>query len=239
MAVLDQNLLKKLEKKTGLSKKSLRETISHRASKQSISPQTSQILLAKQHGIATGRVYSELPPHLQQEVREATSNGGNAASRPTARGKSNGKPAPARGRKADPVRDAVDHLLSDTQIRKRCGDILKGRGPYDRVVREATTILDARLKKVGGLTGYWKPVDVIGKVVNPDPDKTILRLSGEKAEQEGFHSIFKGLTLAFRGPIHHEVSDELSREGALKVCGFVDVLLGIIAKGKTRTETTP
>jgi hypothetical protein len=40
MAVLDQDLLKKLEKKTGLSKKSLRETISHRASKQSISPQT-------------------------------------------------------------------------------------------------------------------------------------------------------------------------------------------------------
>jgi hypothetical protein len=114
---------------------------------------------------------------------------------------------------------------------------LKGRGPYDRVVREATTILDARLKKLGGIKGYMKPVDVIGKVINPDPDKTILKLSEERAEQEGFHGICKGLTLAFRGPMHHEVSDDLTREAAIKICGFVDVLLGAIEKAKRSTSS--
>ena len=30
-----------------------------------------------------------------------------------------------------------------------------------------------------------KPVDVVGKVVNSDPDKAIVKLSDERAEQEG------------------------------------------------------
>jgi hypothetical protein len=239
MAVrLDQDLLHKLEKKTGRTKQSLRESISHRAARDNISPQTSLLLLAQKHRIATGRVYRSLQPHIQQEVREAAANGRGAAIS-SARGVPKGTTGPARARKVDPVRDAVDYFLTDAQIRTRCADLLKGRGPYDRVVREATTILDARLKKLGSIAGYMKPVDVIGKVINPDPDKTILKLSDERAEQEGFHNICKGLTLAFRGPMHHELSDDLTREAAMKVCGFVDVLLGAIGKAKAKEAAAP
>lgn len=142
----------------------------------------------------------------------------------------------ARGRAAsDPVRAAIDTLLSDTELRKRCSDLLKGRGPYDRAIREATTILDARLKKLGGITTYMNPADVVGKVLSPDPNKAIIKVSTEAAEQEGMFNICKGLTLAFRGPLHHALKDHMTRPEALKFCGFVDILLGVFteaAKGK-------
>jgi len=136
---------------------------------------------------------------------------------------------------ADPVRAAVDTLLSDTELRKRCSDLLKGRGPYDRAVREATTILDHRLKKLGGITAYMNPADVVGKVLSPDLNKAIVKVSTAAAEQEGMFNICRGLTLAFRGPLHHTLKDHMTRPEALKFCGFVDTLLGVFteaAKGK-------
>ena len=233
---LDQEILDKLVKKTGRPKDSLRQSISHRAAKENVSSQTSEIRLAREHGIATGRFFRSLPPHIQQEVREATSTSGDGRRPRTGRTptSTNG----SRPRRSDAVKGAVDQLLCDAQLRRRCGDLLKGRGPYDRVIREATTILDHRLQKLGGITGYMKPVDVVGKVVNSDPDKAIVKLSDERAEQEGFHNICKGLTLAFRGPRHHALSDDLTRADALKFCGFVDILLGAIGKAKIKIPDT-
>ncbi len=96
------------------------------------------------------------------------------------------------------------------------------------MVREATTILDHRLKKLGRITGYMNPADVVGKVLNPQ--KAIIKVSTESAEQEGMFNICKGLVLAFRGPTHHTLSDALTRPDALKFCGFIDHLLAILDK---------
>ena len=140
----------------------------------------------------------------------------------------------AKSRAPDPVRDAIGHLLSDTELKKRCGDLLKGRGPYDRAVRESTTVLDHRLKKLGEIKGHMNPGDVVGKVLNPDPLKAILKVSDERSEQEGMFSICKGLTLAFRGPTHHTLSDDFTRADALKFCGFVDALLVVLDKASRK-----
>ncbi len=72
------------------------------------------------------------------------------------------------------------------------------------------------------------PGDVVGKVLNPDPQKAVLKVSDERSEQEGMFSVCKGLTLAFRGPAHHTLSDDFTRADALKFCGFVDTLLAIL-----------
>src|SRR5262245_34928960 len=174
----------------------------------------------------TGRYLATLPAHVQEQVRDTVSNG----DRPTRVSRVAAKTSPRIRAVADPVRAAVDTLLSDTELRKRCSDLLKGRGPYDRAVREATTILDHRLKKLGGITAYMNPADVVGKVLSPDPNKAIIKLSTEAAEQEGMFNICKGLTLAFRGPLHHTLKDHMTRTEALKFCGFVDTLLGIITE---------
>ena len=196
----------------------MREQISKRAGRHGIDSQAAQILLARDHGIGAGRFLQSLPPHIQQQVHEGVSTRG----RPVAP-RTISEMKAAKGRAIDPVRDAVYQLLSDTELKRRCGDLLKGRGPYDRVVREATTVLDHRLKKLGGITGHMNPGDVVGKVLNPDPQKAVLKVSPERSEQEGMFNICKGLTLAFRGPAHHMLRDDFTRPEALKFCGFVAV----------------
>ena len=80
------------------------------------------------------------------------------------------------------------------------------------------------------------PTDVVGKVLSPDSNKAIIKVSTEAAEQEGMFNICKGLTLAFQGPLHHTLKDHMTRPEALKFCGFVDTLLGVFAGPPRRTE---
>ena len=56
------------------------------------------------------------------------------------------------------------------------------------------------------------------------------KLSTAAAEQEGMFNICRGLTLAFRGPLHHTLKDHMTRPEALKFCGFVDTLLGVFTE---------
>ncbi len=221
---LDQGILKKLAKKTGKGEKYLREQISKRGTRLGIASQAAQILWARDLGIGAGRFLGTLPAHVQEQVRDGVSSAG----RPTRAGRTDSEPRTVKGRPLDTVRAAIDALLSDAELKRRCSDLLKGRGPYDRVVRESTTILAHRLKKLGGITGYMNPADVVGKVLNPQ--KAIVKVGTEAAEQEGMFNICKGLVLAFRGPTHHTLSDALTRPEALKFCGFIDHLLAILDK---------
>ena len=219
--LLDQGLLKKLAKKTRKDEQYLREQISKRAARMGIASQAAQILWARDLGIGAGRFLGKLPAHIQEQVRDGVPG------RPARTARAETK-APARGTAPDLVRAAIDTLLLDAELKRRCSDLLRGRGPYDRVFREATTILDHRLKKLGGITGYMNPADVVGKVLNPQ--KAIVKVSTEAAEQEGMFNICKGLVLAFRGPLHHALRDDLTRGEALKFCGFIDHLLAILDK---------
>jgi hypothetical protein len=50
-------------------------------------------------------------------------------------------------RRLQPITAAtIKTFLQDGQLRARCADLLRARGHFDRVFREATTVLDDRLK---------------------------------------------------------------------------------------------
>lgn len=226
---LDIGLLKKLAEKTGKSVKYLREQISKRSNRSGISSEAALILWAKTMGIGTAVYKRSLPPNIQEEVRFTLPS----IFTTELKGQ---KPSVAhkkkvRFRKKSPLSLAIEYLIQDQELRDRCGDLLKAKRNFDRVFREATTIMDDRIKKLAGL-GRMKPLDVVGKALNPDPNKAILKISDEKFEQEGFFNICKGLTLAFRNITHHEITDKFSREGALKFCGFVDIILIMLDRAR-------
>lgn len=70
------------------------------------------------------------------------------------------------------------------------------------------------------------------KDIHADLSKTIIKISDNPDEHEGFCHVSRGMMLTFRNPSHHQLTDDVTREQALKLCGFVDVLLSILEKSE-------
>jgi len=218
---LNADLLDKMAKKSGKSLQYLREQISRRAGRQTISSTAAQLLWAKDLGIGVANALGRVSPDVREEVRSVSMSSGRAMPR------ANEAPA-SKIQKREPITaETIKILLQDQQLHARCKDLLQAKRHFDRVIREATTVLDHRVKTKTGITNM-NPENLVSKAVNPDPAKAIIEVSPEKAEQEGFHSICKGIMLAFRNKAHHTLSEKFTREDALKSCGFVDTVLGVI-----------
>jgi uncharacterized protein (TIGR02391 family) len=219
---LNPDLLEKMAAKSGKSTQYLREQLSRRAGRSGISSTAAQLIWARELGIGIANALGRVPTDVREEVRTVGAVGPAVpraeAVKITARTK----------RKSEPITAAtIKTLLQDQQLHARCGDLLRAKKHFDRAFREATTVLDDRLKTKTGIRNM-NPENLVGKAVSPDPTKAIIEVSSDKAEQEGFHSVCKGIMLAFRNKAHHSLSDKFTREDALKFCGFVDTVLGII-----------
>lgn len=220
---LNPGLLAKMAAKMGgKPQQYLREQVSRRASRQGVSSTAAQLVWAKELGIGVANALARVSADVREEVRSV------GAATPAVVPTRQGKAATPPKRKAKAITAAtIRTLLHDDQLHSRCADLLQQRKHFDRVFREATTVLDDRLKTKTGIT-RMNPENLVGKTVNPDPAKAIIEVSPEKAEQEGFHNVCKGIMLTFRNPAHHSLTDKFTREDALKFCGFVDTVLGVI-----------
>lgn len=228
---LDEPLLDKIATKKNKTKKYVREQISKRAGKSGVSSSAIQIVMAKELGIGVAHRLRRVSPETRHEVQYLSMEGaGGRTGSPR-----ESKVAPSKQPSEPITAAAVRKLLRDDQLHGRCRDLLMAARHYDRVIREATTVLDDRLKKTIGIKNL-NPEALIGKVLNPNPDKAVIEISAERSEQEGIHSICRGIMLAFRNPAHHSVSDRFTREDALKFCGFVDTILGLIGGGTVHLE---
>lgn len=223
-AKLDHKLLAKLATKTGRKKLVLQSSVSQFASKHAISSEAALILLAKQQGIGSAHYLKNLPPDIQAQVRDTLPVMlGKPEPRRDLNNSGRAKPVKETNRQRTNVGFATEYLIHDLVLRGRVIDLLKAKGKFDRVFREATTVLDHRIKSLSGIKG--NPLHVITKAINPEPSRAVLEFSNEVSQQEGFFNIYKGIFLAFRNATHHELTDKFTREDALKFCGFVDLLL--------------
>jgi uncharacterized protein (TIGR02391 family) len=228
---LDPNLLAKMADKSKKQPQYLREQISRRAGRMTISSLAAQILWAREMEIGITVALRRADGSVRQEVQRA-SVAGTSSLTPSTRARI--KPSASKRARPD-VAAAVDFLLEDMGLRGRCRDLLLAKTHYDRVVREATTVLDDRLKTVSGISNM-NPGDLVGKALNPDPNKAVVVVSNEKSEQQGFFSICSGVMLAFRNKAHHSLSEAFTQREALKFCGFVDALLAVIGKASIHPE---
>jgi len=231
---LNAALLDKIALKAHKPLKYIREQISKRAARLGISSEAASVLWAKQLGLGTGVALRKLPPHVQDQVRNALPSIF-IVDQPHLRSRTKRIQA-TRSRRVDPLSLAIDYLLSDKELKDRCSDLLRKHRHLDRVLREATTILESRIKSLAGITVSINPEALVNTALNPDPSKAIFLVSKDASEQAGFHSICRGIVLAFRHPAHHQINEKVTREDALKICAFIDVLLAILEEANIQAQ---
>lgn len=129
---------------------------------------------------------------------------------------------------------SIYNSINDDELRERCSDILTAPGNFDRVINQATQVLEDRIRKKSGLLGNNTGTKLVNTALNADIDKTILEVSTNKEEHEGVCHICRGIMLAFRNPTHHHLTDQYSREDALKFCAFIDNILFLIDHSKKK-----
>lgn len=228
----DPELLKKLGKRTDKSPQALRELASRKAGDLGISSPAALLLWAKEKGVSITRALNKQLPEVREEVRSAQR--AQTVRQPV--GGAKAVPIRPKREKTDgiPVR-VIDSIIKDKTLRDRCKKMLQGKKHFDQVFREATTVLDDRLKAKTGIM-KMRPRDLVGKAVSPDPQKAIIEVSSDRDEQEGFHALCQGTMLFFRNRAHHALSDTFSRAEALEFCGFVDTLLSVIEQGELHLD---
>jgi Protein of unknown function (Hypoth_ymh) len=122
----------------------------------------------------------------------------------------------------------VEHM-EDEALRKQCEDLLLLQGNYDRVIREATVVLESRLRDCAGGRKRLSGQSLIDFVLPEDVSKAVLRLDDDKEIYYGYRSIIRGVFQAHRNPAVHTLRD-VRRIDAARICAYIDMLLSIIDK---------
>lgn len=123
-------------------------------------------------------------------------------------------------------------VLSDGELKDRCSDLLAAPKNYDRVIREATVILENRIRSCcpHDLLSHLIPnsADQQGEnLVNKlfSPRHPILSISSDQLKRVAFHKILLGVFAYFRNPFHHSIDPETEWSWAWSTVGLIDILL--------------
>jgi hypothetical protein len=229
--ILDQEIMSKIAKKIG--KKDITDVnpiVSRKADKLGISAEAALIILAKEYDVGTSTYLRSLDPTKQAEVRDALPlifAPARIASH-VSKTKSGNGTKPAISKRAS-LKLAIEYLIEDQELRSRCQDILMASANFDRPIREATVVLEERIRNKGEPTAKLGGENLVNFAFNEELSKTVLRVaSNDSGDQRGFTQILRGLVPTFRNRTHHHISNTFSREEAMRVCGFIDVLLRVV-----------
>jgi len=228
--ILDQQIMSKIAKKTGKKDfTSVNSMVSKKADKLGISSEAALIVLAKEYGIGTSTYQRKLDATKQAEVRDSLPGIFTTSSRNIKEtGKKNGDPKPTISKKAS-LKLTIEYLIQDQELRSRCQDILMASSNFDRPINQATLVLEDRIRRKAQPTKKLVGDNLVSFAFNEDLSKTLLRVaSNDPDDQRGFTQILRGIVPAFRHKTHHHTINSFLREEAMRVCGFIDVLLRVI-----------
>lgn len=127
---------------------------------------------------------------------------------------------------------SIYNLIRDEELKSRCSDLLSASEHFDRVINQATQVLEERIRTFvpdhAGMTG----LPLVMKAMNGEISKSKLAFSDVAGEQEGYVNLFKGLIGAFRNQSHHRFLENVTREQALQICAFIDNMLAVLGSAK-------
>ncbi len=233
---LDQGLLKKAAVKAGLSVKSFREAISRQAADSGISCEAVLIIRARRLEIGTGRYLARLESSVREEVREGLRMGGDNGVPAQSGGNRHVRPPKKVPGRPASIRQVIRLLVENNELYGRTGDLLTRSSKVDRAINQATLVLEDTIRKKAEV-GHGERLEgtkLVNVVCKDDLSQTKLQLSDNPDEQTGFTNILRGIMLAFRNPTHHHLIESFTREDALRICAFIDLLLRVVERAKVR-----
>jgi len=125
--------------------------------------------------------------------------------------------------------------IRDDALRGRCADLLTAASNFDRVINQATLVLEDRIRRRTkddkGLTG----VQLVNEYLKAKPSESIVVFSNDETEQRGTVDIIRGVMSSMRNETHHHLVDRYDRNDALVICSFIDRLLSLVDKAAVRT----
>lgn len=225
--ILDEKLMIKIAAKTGKqSIKPVNVMVSQKAAKLGISSEAALVILAKENGIGVATYQRRLDSAKQAEVRDALPSIFSprviTRSKSTKAKKASSPPISARAQ----LRSAIEYLIQDETLRARCLPPLLGKSHFDVAINQATLVLEDRIRSKAALKGRQVGESLVNAAFQEDIQKTVLQVkSGDPDDQRGLTQILRGIVPAFRNRTHHHLIDTFSREEAIRVCGFIDVML--------------
>jgi hypothetical protein len=130
---------------------------------------------------------------------------------------------------------SVYNLIRDPELKSRCSDLLSAVDHFDRVINQATQVLEERVRKKVPSLENMTGLPLVGKAINPEPSKSMIVFSTNPSEQEGYANLFKGLMGTFRNQSHHKFLETVTREQALQICAFIDNMLAALEGAEVKT----
>ena len=135
--------------------------------------------------------------------------------------------------KKSALRLTVEYLIQDSVLLGRCQDILLASSNFDRPINQATQVLEDRIRKKAQPPTKMTGENLVNFAFNEDLARTRLQVASSDADdQRGCTQILRGIVPAFRNITHHQIIDSFSREDAMRIVGFIDVLLRVVDNSK-------
>ena len=90
------------------------------------------------------------------------------------------------------------NAIQDPELKERCSDILSAAGNFDRVVNQATQVLEDRIRRLSDGDRNTVGVALISTAFTADTSTSKLVMSEHRDEQEGLFHVLRGIMIGFR-----------------------------------------
>jgi hypothetical protein len=190
--------------------------------------------LERQDNVAEFLAYQGIEPQLKKNVEQQRAS--TAASKQSL-ALFEGKTTSRRLKVALPRMDTDSSPMTgivDPELLQRCGELFSHLSDIERpeqmdtVLSEATKVLEVRLRRACSAPDKSVGTDLASFALGgPSPR---ISIGSSPAEQDGAHSIYRGIFGFIRNRVHHKMVPDIDPGRALQVIGFIDYLLSLIPK---------